>query len=374
MKYDIVCSCGHEDTVVLFGPTKQREYRLQRLAEEPCCVCRAKMQDDENEANAAAAREMGLPGITGSEKQIAWAETLRAGFIKKIDILLNDANSDIIDKIMWYQEWVLRTRISASSWIDAREEYICQRNILAEYEKHYRPMVDSTLENKNQAILDAKIEATIRPEELKHDGVVEVAMGDNCIRAKYAKDDDFRGVVKKFGYVWDAESLAWKKKMDIKTGSTNERAAELVNALLLNGFAVLVYSTEVREMVAAGSWMPECKRWITYRPKDAEYAIDHEKNDALYQQSRRIKGAHWNEGARCVTVPRDNVTEVCDFAEINGFSFSQGAINAMDEVRKQIDLAKVVKGKEVIAHNRPDKLKEILNGSRDVLEDLKDAD
>lgn len=47
----------------------------------------------ESQKNAELAKELGLPALEGSEKQIAWAETIRMNYIKKDesrkDMLLN---------------------------------------------------------------------------------------------------------------------------------------------------------------------------------------------------------------------------------------------------------------------------------------------
>ncbi len=89
-QYTVTYSCGHSDTVQLYGPTKDRErkiawfeksgrcascYRALKAAER---VEQEKANEAENIASADANLVAGLPALTGSEKQIAWAETIRA--------------------------------------------------------------------------------------------------------------------------------------------------------------------------------------------------------------------------------------------------------------------------------------------------------
>lgn len=74
MKFEITHSCGCTETVQLYGPMKDRERRAAYLATKPCFKCQrkadaetaAKLEDEEN-----------LPELKGSEKQVAWARTLR---------------------------------------------------------------------------------------------------------------------------------------------------------------------------------------------------------------------------------------------------------------------------------------------------------
>lgn len=82
-KYSITHSCGHEATHNLTGPVKDRQPRADYLATTLCTDCyRA-----EQLAKAKAANT-DLPALTGSDKQIAWAESIRAGIISAIDTLI----------------------------------------------------------------------------------------------------------------------------------------------------------------------------------------------------------------------------------------------------------------------------------------------
>lgn len=81
-KYEITRSCGHTETVQIGGPVNNRERLAERESERLCADCyRAKVAAEraaESERAAAAAKATGLPELTGSEKQIAWAESIRA--------------------------------------------------------------------------------------------------------------------------------------------------------------------------------------------------------------------------------------------------------------------------------------------------------
>jgi hypothetical protein len=78
-KYNVDHSCGHSVTYQLVGPHKERDRKIAWLEGQDCAECR---KIAFNAANAAAATQVSdseLPGLKGSDKQINWARTIRAG-------------------------------------------------------------------------------------------------------------------------------------------------------------------------------------------------------------------------------------------------------------------------------------------------------
>jgi len=84
-KYTINHTCGHQVEIQLFGKYEDREKRIAYLETCECYECR-KAKD--NAAAAAAKEERGLPDLTGSEKQIAWANTIREKAYEALDCLM----------------------------------------------------------------------------------------------------------------------------------------------------------------------------------------------------------------------------------------------------------------------------------------------
>ena len=79
-KYQVKHKCGHEVTTELFGKQTDRNWKLEKMANEICWEC------EKNERNVAAiesAKENNLPKLQGSEKQIAWAMSIRAEKLEK---------------------------------------------------------------------------------------------------------------------------------------------------------------------------------------------------------------------------------------------------------------------------------------------------
>lgn len=137
-KYNVDYSCGHSATLQLYGPEKDRTRKIDWLERSGLCkeCFDAKREADFAARNAEAAAENApLPALTGSEKQIAWAESIRrdaiAGFerlklgwqptAQAIVGLVNDPRFGEIDLLLKSESAALKAQTSAKWWIDNRE-------------------------------------------------------------------------------------------------------------------------------------------------------------------------------------------------------------------------------------------------------------
>lgn len=91
-KYEITHSCGHTETVQLYGPTKDREYRIARMEKQPCAECRAEEAKAFDEAH-------GLAELKGSPKQIAWASDIRAEMLSALDGTIERMDAQVQEAI-----------------------------------------------------------------------------------------------------------------------------------------------------------------------------------------------------------------------------------------------------------------------------------
>lgn len=116
-KYTINHTCGHQVTVQLFGKYADRERRIAYLETCECDECR---KAKANAAAAAAKEERGLPDLTGSEKQIAWANTIREQAYKTLDCLTPYTDKEQVKTIVdgWREKMNAQTQ--AKWWIDNR--------------------------------------------------------------------------------------------------------------------------------------------------------------------------------------------------------------------------------------------------------------
>ena len=81
-KYTITHICGHSETVELFGKLADRDRKIAWLESKPCWDCD---RAAETKRWHDVGRALGLKDITeGTEKQIAWAYSIRGRFLAKL--------------------------------------------------------------------------------------------------------------------------------------------------------------------------------------------------------------------------------------------------------------------------------------------------
>lgn len=82
MQWTVKHACGHVVTHQIYGGTKNGQARSAWLATQPCLQCK---RDAELNAALNANAAAGLPALTGSERQIAWAEQIRHELIPAVE-------------------------------------------------------------------------------------------------------------------------------------------------------------------------------------------------------------------------------------------------------------------------------------------------
>lgn len=123
--YNIKHSCGHTSEAQIYGPNSrgQREWKARQLAGEPCPDCRAATYRALNERAAAVATSAGWRPLTGSERQIAWAETIRADKVAELaDYITSDPRVPdwARDTLLGIYTEALLRETSAAEWISSR--------------------------------------------------------------------------------------------------------------------------------------------------------------------------------------------------------------------------------------------------------------
>lgn len=95
-QYNIHHTCGHEETVQIYGTNVhgERQRKAEWLESKPCRDCERKAMREENLSGAAE--------LTGSDKQINWANDLRAKAIDDIKAKLAKLDTQYIAAP---QEW-----------------------------------------------------------------------------------------------------------------------------------------------------------------------------------------------------------------------------------------------------------------------------
>lgn len=385
MKYYGTYSCGHEGCVNIIGPGKDREWKKEQEFSGLCPDCYKKHAEEsrklQNEQAAERSKEMDLPELVGSPKQVAWANTLRIKFVdwlskyvnnyyedksKKVLIKNNDGKHMLftLDEIAKLEQFIYTEKADAKFWIDSR--YTDKRDLLFDLASKWKDRVPEEVEAE---IKEEELKLTVVPDNKTVSGIVSLYVEDEYIKAKYIKDDIFREIVKSLGYSWEG---VWCKKITEYSGPEKDRIAELGNKLLANGFTVHFPGAESRDMAISGNFMQECTKWVKYNTeKNMLSLIWKGRSDDIYEKARKISGSRWHHGY--MLVPIEFYQEVLDFADVMGFKLSKRAekeINAFEDSSTHF-LKKDVKEPVYEEKNGSEELKKKLKKSG-IIEDLRD--
>ena len=393
-------SCGHEGRTNIIGPTKNRQWIADRRFMDLCPDCyKAYLEQEREKANALAlekAKEMELPELTGTEKQVAWANTLRQSFIKKMEEIdeeklkwevktfkleefrkvYKEKGEEYARKVFCLEGiestkmYLLENCKSAVFYIDNRDNRAIEF-LLDNMEEVFKTSEDIIEEKVKEEI---KKESIVIPEKAINNIPAEIEVEKNKIKVKYEKNVEFIDVVKKLGYKWSGKT--WERNINKFNGPLEDRAAEVGNALLNKGFTISILDKEIRKKAIEGTFKEEQKRWVAIRTK-GEYkhwlAISWVGyNNDMYDKARSLPSSKWNE--MDVVVRLEHYTEVEEFAKLYGFKLSSGALKAVEEYKDSLSEIKKVEPIEVEQVETLDGLKEILKSNNDILEDLKEED
>jgi len=125
-KYDVTFSCGHEETIELFGKGSERERKIAWFEKYGLCSCCYKAEQQAKAAARAAAWE--LPALTGSPKQIAWAERIRSDFFAEFEEMEKEDGHSTAEaaekdaRFGQFLSWV-KSQTESRFWIDHKDSH-----------------------------------------------------------------------------------------------------------------------------------------------------------------------------------------------------------------------------------------------------------
>lgn len=377
--------CGHDGCANIIGPGKERAWKKERAFSNLCPECYKKELEKErervNEEAAEKSIEMELPELKGTEKQVAWAITLRLKVIERYENCVQDDKRFYIynkeGKKVWTSreelsdalDYAIKKYVDAKYWIDSRFNTEILADFIEEYKKY--EMENDIPDDVKQEIIDLNEQLTVVPEasNLKN-GVVEIECTDNVLYVRYIKDDDFIRIIKELNYKWNG---VWHKTITEYTGSADERAAELGNKLLISGFTVQFPNIESKRKALSAEFYTESDRWVKYNTKLGQLSLVWTKrSDVLYENAKKLPGAKWKDGS--IKVKIEFYREVEDFAETMGFSISNMARKKIEEFKQKecrFETARVsVKKEENVSDE--DRIEKSLKAAGTIIRDLVD--
>ena len=399
-------TCGKKFEIRVRKSNSREAASFEKWAKENITECKecekARLQAkyDEGNANAAeAAAEMGYPELIGTEKQVAWANTIREKALAELRDTFMDPECP--EKHLYRRlaftgisHLILRMR-QAAWWIDHQNELGNVRSMSMLATQIDRPFAEAIGAiqravrdgEKTMAQAEAEVNALINapakeaspikpaqkpaeqhtperpeavPEKKRHDGAADVKILDGSVTALYGKDDDFMEIVKRLGFSWGS---GWTLKAGEKTGTAENIAAELGSRLLNAGFAVRFDSQEILDKAVRGDYEPMCRRWI--QSHSTGFYLSWGREDDHYSAAKAIPGAKYDRPG--IIVPERSWDALEDFAARYGYRFTAMAREKMDRLSGR---AQVVSPEKAKAPEYDEK--DVLQSSREVLEDLKD--
>lgn len=128
MKYTVRHTCGHQQEHQIYGTDTrgQRQSRADWLATQPCPDCaRADRAVTREAINAEAtdhAADAGWPDLTGTPKQVAWANTLRRDALDALpDQIPGRLTDDQRQRVAAIVQAAGLRQTHAAWWIDNRD-------------------------------------------------------------------------------------------------------------------------------------------------------------------------------------------------------------------------------------------------------------
>lgn len=200
-KYNVKFSCGHTEEIQLFGKGADRQRKITWLEEHgECSSCYkarlAAAHAAETAAAAAKAEEEKLPELTGSEKQVNWAISIRAKKMADLDKMLTGANdTDHNRTAIQAAKLVLLRQTQSKFWIDNRNvaanRLISTNNLQDELKNEFARLSTETAETAETAeVVDApEVDADTEAQEValagEEEGTLEMTTAERFLTRSY---------------------------------------------------------------------------------------------------------------------------------------------------------------------------------------------
>lgn len=123
-----VCSiCGKPFEVTAYRSNRASANEFESWAESAITTCRDCERAAQDQAVREHAVELGLPALTGSEKQIKWAMSIRGEFLRDVERWAAIFGDDLegADKFKAQVKLVIDAKTASRWWIDLKVQHGC---------------------------------------------------------------------------------------------------------------------------------------------------------------------------------------------------------------------------------------------------------
>ncbi len=292
-----------------------------------------------------------LPGLTGSDKQVAWASEIRTSRLNvaKSDNLLfgilpaSREQSGEFLKCLWSirrAHWWIETRTLGRGqfMLAAFDEGLKARYVTP-------PKDDATA----HAVLD---EALLAPAKTRGP-IAEVSLAAGKVRVVLIEfDENTNTLLKRCGYRWD--DPAWTRRAGDDVAE--HRATEIAVRLLAHGCPVRIFDEALRQRTVENDYEPESPRRVEVSTSEKYstkfhlvWALDGTPAQCK-KAATQLRGAKvFDDGAY---VSASHFEEIQDFASQNGFTITPEAQSLIDAEKGKLagSVRVAAKPKVVIEH------------------------
>lgn len=364
--YYTCATCGAQ--CICFSTSgKQAQSRARWLEKqgELCDDCKA-AQREQSKIAAQKNAANDLPALSGTDKQVAWAETLRENRMGNLDLIstlfngeelpsdtpsikafyarseFGDLQNQRVDADTWavFCE-LLVDQAKASWWIDN------QKLTAAGLMHSMRALIVGKIMAVKEAAPEPDADVLLMPEQRNdcpHIAELGISTSNAITAVLPAKNEPFRLLMHAQGFKWDKSR--WVRALTPMTGSAKERIAELAHALMAAGFMVSIHDQEARELAKSGAFEPEHRNWfsaVVKGPMAGWFLASWGRQDDYYSALRALSGSRFNQGH--LYLPASSADEVQEFAEVHGFRLTPGAQALVKEYHAAIAAGAVVEVK-----------------------------
>nr|DAP00352.1 MAG TPA: hypothetical protein [Caudoviricetes sp.] len=181
----------------------------------------------------------------------------------------------------------------------------------------------------------------IRPQNAITETIAKIKIEGNILRVIFPERvEKFRQILKSKDFQWDGAS--WYREIGMKAGKIEDRAAEIGNLLLNEGFVIQIADETIRNNAINAIYEDEKTRWITVY-KDNSYAdyvvISWRYNDDLYYKAQKLPASKYRNGN--IIVRKEQYEAILDFAKMYDVAISKKAMQRL-ELAKQENLAALI--------------------------------
>ncbi len=329
MKYDVTYSCGHVGRIDLIGKQKDRDWKLKYTQEQPCSECRAKkLLEQGKEAQRVNVEEEGMRPLTGSEKQVNWAEQIRRDFCIMADTAFHEVADPEIKNLILLTKSQFMEHGNASYWIDERDML----------KSHFCSALDKNYEKRNELAVAEVVAAeraeieTFRPTgNAVSESVVTLTNVDGIVKIKSGhKIEELRLVMRARNFSFKTE--CWQKRISVTDGNADNYIAFIANELLAVGLVIRIECDSAAELLKAKLFSTPPTKMVVRQESQFGFWFDRDAGD-YYHAIRNLPNAKWKDGKGWVN--SEHFESVIDFAAEHGFAFSAGALELLAKVKAE---------------------------------------